>query len=151
MRSFSLPVMVNGPLIRIEVGFPRPTELALRRAGRPVLTPLSLDALVDTGADASMVDHELLTPFVREGLHLRAMVHVNAPGLGGLSLAPQFVVGFRILHPSGNDRSDLVFHETEVIEHLLGAPGYQALIGRDILSRCIFTFDGPANTFTLTY
>src|SRR5947208_11459728 len=122
MRSFTLPISVNGPLVRVEVGFPRATELALRRAHKPVLSPLNLDALVDCGADASVIDYGLLTPFCREGMELHAVVYVNAPGLGGLVMVPQFVVGLRILHPSGNYRMNLVLHETEIVEHKLGSP-----------------------------
>ena len=151
MRTFTSSIGVNGPIVRVEIGFPRPTELSLRRQGRPILAPLVLDALVDTGADTTIIDHGLLTPFVREAMSLHAIVYMNAPGVGGLCIRPQFVVGLRIPHPSGNYRFDLLLHETAVVEHTLGSPGYQVLIGRDILSRCVFTFDGPANSFTLTY
>ena len=66
-------------------------------------------------------------------------------------MVPHFVVGLRILHPSGNYRLNLALHETGIVEHKLGSPGYQVLIGRDILARCQFLYDGPASTFSLTY
>ncbi len=34
---------------------------------------------------------------------------------------------------------------------LLLAQGFHALIGRDILSRCLFAYNGATGTFTLAY
>jgi hypothetical protein len=151
VSSFSLPIQKDGAIVRIRVGFAQSTEITIRQAGRAVRPALDIAAMIDTGADVSMVDYGLLTPFVRENMPLVAFVNVNAPGLGGLSLRPQFLTGVRVCHPSGNVRDDLILPATELVEHTLGAPSYQVLIGRDILSLCVFTFDGPANTFTLTY
>lgn len=149
--TFTLPVSPAGPIVSVRVGFSRGRELAIRRSGRPVLAPIDLKALVDTGADVSMIEHGLLTPFVREGMDLKAFVNVNAPGLGGLALCPQFMAAVRICDPSGNPRQDFVRPAAELVERNLGTPDYQVLIGRDMLSRLVFQYDGPANEFTLTY
>ena len=93
----------------------------------------------------------LLTPFVRDGMELKAFVHVNAPGMGGLGLFPRFLCGVDILHPSGSQQQHFRLGAVELIERTLGSPDFQAIIGRDSLSRCVFTFDGPANTFSLSY
>ena len=151
MSSITLPLTTDGPIVQVRVGFARSTELAIRRAGLSVRNPLDLAALIDTGADVSMIDHGLLTPFVREQMPLAAFVHVNAPGLGGLALRPQFLTGIRVCNPSGNPRHDLAIPNTELVEHNLGSSGFQVLIGRDILSQIEFHHDGPAHRFTLTY
>jgi hypothetical protein len=151
MTAFSLPCPADGPLVSVRIGFTAALERDIRRAGRPVLSPLTLFALLDTGAEVSMIEQGLLTPFVREGMKLEAVVGINAPGLGGFTYCPQFMVRFQIVHPSASQRLDLTFAATELIERPLGAPAYQVLIGRDILSRCVFTLDGPAGEFTLTY
>jgi Retroviral aspartyl protease len=151
MTSFTLSCAADGPLVRVQVGFTSAYTQDLRRSSRPVLAPIELTALLDTGADVSVIEQGLLTPFVREGMKLEAIVAMNAPGLGGLGYYPQFMVGFRIVHPSGTRNLDFVEDATEFVERPLGVTAYQAFIGRDILSRCIFTFDGPANTFSLTY
>lgn len=151
MTAFSLPIAPAGPIVRIEVGFSCGRRLALQRARRPVLNPISIDALIDTGADASMIEHGLLTPFVRDGMLLRGFVHVNAPGLGGLAVSPKFLVGLQIAHPSGNRQFNLVLDAIDLVERSLGATEYQALIGRDVLAHCQFLYDGPTNTFSLTY
>jgi hypothetical protein len=151
MTTFSLPVTATGPIVRVRIGFSRGKELAIRRSGRAILTPIDVDALIDTGADVSMIESGLLTPFVREGMDLKAIVHVNAPGLGGLALCPQFLTGVRICHPTGNRQQDVLFPAAELVEYALGGPDYQVLIGRDILSRLVFQYDGPAATFSVTY
>lgn len=151
MTTFDSRVAGDGPIVRVEVSFARATIAKLRAAGRPVLPPLELDALIDTGADASLIDHGLLTPFVREGMELNAVVPVNAPGLGGFSWYPQFVAGLRVKHPTGPRSLDLVLPAAELVERPFGTTTFQVLIGRDILARCRFVYDGPANTFSLTY
>jgi hypothetical protein len=151
VSSITLPVAVDGPIVQIRVGFARSTELAIRRAGRPVRPPMDLAGLVDTGADVSIIEHGLLTHFVRDQMPLLAFVHVNAPGLGGLAIRPQFLTGLRVCHPSRNPRHDLVVANTELVEHSFGSSGFQVLIGRDILSQIELHYDGPANQFTLTY
>jgi hypothetical protein len=107
--------------------------------------------LIDCGAEVSVIRQGLLTPYVREGMPLVAFVHVNAPALGGLNLRPQYLAGLRIEHPSGNPRLDFVIPAVEIVEHDLGAINYDVLIGRDILARCQFLYDGPANSFSLIY
>ena len=38
-----------------------------------------------------------------------------------------------------------------VVEVPLAVLGYQALVGRDVLGRCRFLYDGPSGRFKLTY
>jgi hypothetical protein len=133
------------------VGFSAALTQSIRQSARPILAPIELTALLDTGADVSVIEHGLLTPFVREGMKLEAVIAMNPPALGGFGYFPQFMVGFRILHPSGTGSLDFVEDAIEFVERPIGASAYQALIGRDILDRCVFTMDGPASTFSLTY
>jgi len=151
MTTFESLLAEDGPIDRVEVSFARATIAKLRRAGRPVLPPLELDALIDTGADTSLIEHGLLTQFVREGMELSAVVPVNAPGLGGFSWHPQFVAGLRVKHPTGPRSLDLVLPATELVERPFGPTGFQVLIGRDILAQCRFVYDGLAGTFSITY
>lgn len=151
MSSFVQPISPAGPIVQISVGFSPGREAALRRLGRPVLSRIIFSAPLDTGADVSMIDQGRLTPFVRDGMELKAFVHVNAPGMGGLGLFPRFLCGLDILHPSGSRQQHFRLGAIELIERPLGSPDFQALIGRDILSRCVFNFDDPANRFSLSY
>ena len=63
----------------------------------------------------------------------------------------QYEVRLTVVQPSGNAALDLVLPELPVVELSLAALGYQALIGRDVLTGCRFLFDGPAGRFELGY
>lgn len=45
----------------------------------------------------------------------------------------------------------LKFDSIAVVERALGAPAYQALLGRDVLASCGFWYDGPGGRFTLAF
>jgi len=151
MSSFVRPLIVDGPIVPVQFGFAQATVRTIRRAKRAVLQPGTGLALIDSGADVSMINRGMLTPFVREGMPLTAFVHINAPGLGGLNLRPQYLAGLRIEHPAGDPKFDFVIPAIDLVEHDFGAVCYQVLIGRDVLALCKFLYDGPANTFSLTY
>jgi hypothetical protein len=56
-----------------------------------------------------------------------------------------------VVHPSGNVGDNLVLRHLSVLDLQLGPLGYQALIGRDVLAACRFSYDGPGNRFRLAY
>ncbi|MCE9533653.1 MAG: hypothetical protein K8T89_21380, partial [Planctomycetes bacterium] len=85
------------------------------------------------------------------GLVHRRIVIANIPALGGVNAAMEYSVGLRILHPSHDPKRDFVVGRQDIFEQSLGGLGYQALIGRDILSHCLFILDGPSNSFTLAH
>jgi hypothetical protein len=73
------------------------------------------------------------------------------PAIGGLSLTWQRDAALTILHPSGSAAEDLRITNLVVVELPLLGLGYQALIGRDVLSQCRLLYDGPADRFELSY
>jgi hypothetical protein len=121
---------------------------ARRKARRPIPQPILLDALLDTGSDLSCVDPSAIRPL---DLPSAGLMPTYSPGLGGLALSPQFTVNFAILDPSGTRGTDLLLADWIITELDMTLLGYQVLNGRDILARCKFLYDGPANTFSLTY
>jgi hypothetical protein len=56
-----------------------------------------------------------------------------------------------IVHPSGNARDNLVIRDLSVFEVSLTPLGYQVIIGRDVLAKCRFLYDGPGDEFELAY
>ena len=48
----------------------------------------------------------------------------------------------------GEGESNPLESTVEVIQCDFASRGFYALIGRDILCRCVLTYDGPANMFT---
>ena len=103
-------------------------------------------ALVDTGASCTCVD-----PSVLANLNLTptGSVSVNTPSTGATPhLANQYDIAL-IIPP--NKGVPLIFQTIPVVASDLSAQGLQALIGRDILKGCLFTYNGDADVFTLAY
>jgi hypothetical protein len=151
MHTLNAPIGADGILLDILVGHANANVLLLRRSGRPIPAAVALRALVDTGAEISCVDQQALAPLVAQGLQLGRIVLANLPAAGGLSPTREFVVSLTLLHPSNDPRANLVLRNQPVMEQSLGSLGYQALIGRDVLDRCLHWHNGPDKLFTLVY
>jgi hypothetical protein len=85
-----------------------------------------------------------------ESLTPTGSVSVNTPSTGATPhQAEQFDVTLAIPAPNG---PPLIFYAVPVVaSDLLAAQGFHALIGRDILNRCLFAYNGDASLFTLAY
>ena len=59
----------------------------------------------------------------------------------------QFDVRIQIVHPLAIRR----FHSVPVLELPLIKKGYEAILGRDVLSECLFIYDGQSKQFTLSF
>jgi hypothetical protein len=138
----------DGAFVNIRISLSRPEMMRRRAAGQPIPQPIALRAALDSGAEFTCFNQNLLGPL---NLPLRGVSLVNAPGLGGLSLAPQHDVGLTILHHSGTAALNLVIPELPILEMPLRTVGCDGVIGRDVLDRCLFVYNGPARTFALGY
>jgi hypothetical protein len=135
----------RGPFLDIMVMATHQRVMALKAAGRKPPSPITIRALLDTGASCSALD-----PLVAKGLGLdpagRVQVHTPTTGtayewrnlydatvvLGeGTSFVRTFTVGF--------------------LDTDLSSEGFLALVGWDILKACVFTCNGPTGTFTLKF
>ena len=138
----------SGAVVRIEVGLSAGDVEAQRAALRPILQPVDLYALLDTGAEASCVDPEILASV---GATLAGFDLVNLPATGGLTISCQYRVMLTVVHPSKKKYLDLVVPDLRVLEVPLSTLGYRALLGRDVLKRCRFVYDGMSGQFRLSY
>jgi hypothetical protein len=151
MHTLSSVIEPEGPLVDVLIGLAAGDVRTLRLAGRPVPAPVAVRALIDTGSEGCCADPKVLAPFLAQGMTLLRFVFTNVPALGGISLGAEYAVDLTIVHPSGAPRANLVLRDHSALEQPLGALGYQALIGRDALARCLFVYDGPGERFTLAY
>ncbi len=142
------PITSVGVLVTIQVGVGRSQRQQLLRAGQAIPQPVTLEALIDSGSDCSCVDPVAIAPL---RLLLRGPQFTNVPAIGGLTLAVEREAALRIVHPSGHPSRDFVEPWVPLVELPLGTRGYKALLGRDLLDRCRFRYDGPARTFALAY
>jgi hypothetical protein len=58
-----------------------------------------------------------------------------------------FDVSMSLLHP----KLTYTFYSVPVIESDLTGQGIGALIGRDLLAKCLLVYDGQAGVFTLAF
>jgi hypothetical protein len=147
MAHFTLQVSPDGPIVTAAVGVSIPRTVALKEAGLPIPPPVMIRGLLDTGASGTAVDPIVLTQL---GLTATGSTLVNTPTTGATPLpADLFDVAFMIPGPDGTQP---LFSQTMPVmaSDLFAAQGFHALIGRDILSQCVFVYNG-SGFFTLSY
>jgi hypothetical protein len=146
MPHRTLPISLGGPLIDILVGISVHRQHALVKANQPVPQPLIVRALIDTGATCTNIDSSILSAL---GVTSTGQVPVHTPSTRGGQphLACQFDVSLTFSHP----KLTWHFQAVPVLESDLAHQGITALLGRDILKECLFTYDGSAGTFCLAF
>ncbi len=147
MPHFTLQITGDGPMVLAFVTVSEGRAKALTEAKQPMPDPIKIRALVDTGASCTCVD-----PKVLEGLGLTPTGTTTVVTAGGVpEERSQFDIGLVI--PGSNSADSLLIERTipVVATHLLEIQGFHALIGRDILGRCVMNYNGALRTFTIAY
>lgn len=129
----------RGPMLPVVIQ-PSPSfAAALTKAGKPALQPATGMALIDTGATSSCVDGEIAQ---RMGL---------APnGTGVISSASHekaetLTYPLRLQFPGWNVNLDCM----KALAVPIAKQGFIALVGRDLLIRCLFVYNGPDGAYSL--
>jgi hypothetical protein len=138
----------DGPLVKVAIGWSFARARQLRLALSPVPSPLEVLALLDTGAEVTCVDTSLVQQL---SLPVGSPGFSNAPALQGLGISLFYHVSLTILHPSGQRQNHLLVRDLSALELQLGLLGYQVVIGRDVLSRGLFLYNGKNQRFSLKY
>lgn len=128
-----------GPCIQVELGVGSARVAALQVAGHAVPAPVPVTAMIDTGAAATVVGASVAQQL---GLSPVGAVLVNTAVVTGV-LCYQYQA--RVLLASG-----ALLAECVVIAAPLRGRRFQCLIGRDLLARATFFYNGPDESFTLT-
>jgi hypothetical protein len=148
MPFLKLPISPHGPLVDLQFSWSTADVRVARQAGRPIPAPIDVPGIIDTGAELTCLDSGIVSQL---NLVVAAVVLTNVPALGGQSFVFKYEIVFRLLHPSGNRADDLEISTLRIASLDLGPVGYKALIGRDVLELCDFTYRGPAGEFELNY
>ena len=145
MRSKSGRIEGRGAFIDMTAMAPHKLNEQLRKAGRPAPAPVAILALIDTGASASAVDLLIVS---RLGLTPtgRALIHTSTSG-SEYEEREQYAASLYI----GSLPGETAEYTVSVIGTSLASEGFMAIIGWDILSKCILVCDGPQKTFRLDY
>lgn len=106
-----------------------------------------VNALIDTGATHSIIDLTVLQEDIEvektKFTDVQLFVHGSSESL------PVYKIGLDLLQ---NDKClDILVAAKDLSIFKIPEISLKMLIGRDILSRCIFTYNGIENTFTLDY
>ena len=145
MPHLTLPISVGGPILDLAIGVSHPRRDALRRVGQKIPSPVKIRGLIDTGASSTCVDPAQLSQL---GLTPTGQVPIYTPSTGETPYScNQYDVGIVLIHPS----LQLVIGEQPVIAPSLPLQGIHALIGRDVLARCLLVYDGANNQFVLAF
>lgn len=136
------------PLVDVLVGPSASQVQKLRSALRPIPAPVGSRALLDTGAEITCIDTALIH---HANLPIHGTTLANVPALGGMSVSLLYDASLTVVHPAGDPADNLIIRNLPVLDVALAALGYQVLIGRDVLAKCRFLYNGPKNRFRLSY
>ncbi|MEO8382517.1 MAG: retroviral-like aspartic protease family protein [Acidobacteriota bacterium] len=142
MPSFesSLPdLQTSGPILQVFIGPSR--ELIVAYGTEAVASPIPVSALVDTGAAATVITAETAALL---GLRSVGAVSIHTPTTIDPVLCRQF-------HVNVHFSPVFAVENIVVIEAPLTGQFFQCLIGRDVLSRGVLTYDGARNRFSITF
>src|SRR5665213_1047224 len=142
MPHVSLEISPRGPLLQFLVGVSGPRLQALRLAGQAAPQPIPITGLIDTGASCTSVDSSILRQLAIPSSG-STPVHTPSTQAGAPHVANLYDISLVLVHPL----ITRTFNALPVTESQLIHQGIQALIGRDILAWCLFTYDGAGKKF----
>ena len=134
-----------GALVTIGVSATPRRVVELRKIGRKPASTTEFLGLIDTGASHTAID-----PHVARQLALEStgFVSIHTPSTDSSQVERD---SYDAMISLGVGKRGMVSVACEVVECQLAHHGFLVLVGRDVLSRCILTFDGPADRFLLDF
>ena len=145
MPKLRIPIGAEGPIMELSVWVDRITAHAMIANGLSLPRALNLRALIDTGSDITAI-HPLVTQSFSPAVGDR--VEVSRPGLdGGPYTAPLHDIRVAFSGPGLRVR----WIGITAVGLVPASPGVLAIIGRDLLARCRFLYDGPKAEILLAY
>lgn len=148
MTTVYLPYTAGRPLLPVIIGVSQPKIYSLANAGRRIPKPIDCNFLIDTGAEDTYVDRLVLDQ-LRLYPNNTVQVQTGIPGSQPFSFY-EYEVKLRI-STTVLGQVDFVLEAMSIICGDFRSQGIDGLIGRDILENCGSLFDGPRQTFTLTF
>ena len=129
----------EGPAVEVQFLIPRQIEDQYRKANKPIPAPISIKALIDTGATNCVVRQDIPNAL---GLQPIDIIGINTPSTKNHRAYRYFI---RMVIPSANITYEGLFTALP-----LDGQNISSLIGRDLLAFGIMIYTGNANQFTLS-
>ena len=133
------------PILDLWVTVSAPYAEALKKDGKPVPNPIRVRLLVDTGAKSTCLD-----PWIFKALSLspNGSTLIQTPSTQSVPFpCNTYDVSLTIMHST----SHLFRSSLRVVEADFASQGIDGLLGRDVLSDCLVIYDGPGQSFTLSF
>src|SRR5437870_1747447 len=146
MPHFTKHLSPQGAIVNAAIMVSAARLAMLEDTAQPVPPPQTILALIDTGASISGVEPAILTAL---GLTPTGEADIHTPSTGGVPVhTATYDVCIGIYAGRAGDLH-FVSDTVQVAATPLMAHGFQALIGTDILKKCIFHYNGADDMFTL--
>ncbi len=134
-----------GPILPVEIAIPTALSKYLASQNQPIPAPITGIALIDTGATRSCADNEV-------------MIKLGVNPIGRVLLGTARGRSKHLLYPAKfrfpEIRFEVEFSSVVGVDlrgQGVGKTKIIALIGRDLLSRCIFIYHGTKGSFSLAF
>lgn len=137
-----------GPVISALVGVSHSRRDALMAAERSVPAPISIRALIDTGASHTCVDSSVIRALQ---VSPTQTVQIHTPSTGAEPHTSREYDISLVVPGAVRDQAPLTIAVTPVVATELVGTGVQALIGRDILGACMLLYNGSYGQFSLAF
>lgn len=148
MPHFTVQISPQGAIVSAAIMVSSARRQMLETSGQPVPPPQMIRALIDTGASISGVDPAILSALV---LTPTGEADIHTPSTGGVPVhTATYDVCIGILAGRQGDMH-FISETVQVTATSLASHGFQALIGTDILRKCILYYNGADGLFTLAY
>ena len=140
---------VAGPLVNANVAVSEGRKTALIAAHQAVPDARIIRALVDTGAGFTSIEPAVLQAL---GLTPTGTIDIVTPSTGqGVHTTDTYDVDFSIAGAAPQDPPLVLSNLRVAACELYLKQGIHALIGRDILERCILVYNGSLAVFSLAF
>jgi predicted aspartyl protease len=129
-----------GPVFDVTIAVPEDLSRRLVADKMAVPSPVKVSAMIDTGADSSVVTPEIMKSL---GISPIDWIPIITAGLKEQT-CPLFCA--RIIFSNG-----VSIESSEIIGASLHNPSLQCLLGRDVLKSCLFIYNGQDEIVTLSF
>lgn len=132
----------NGPILDVSISIPQALADLYARQRTPLPSPITGIALIDTGATRSCVHGPIM-----RNLGVNPIGVVTSGTAAGPSPHNLFPAHFTF-PAAGIDLDFSAVVGVDLTGQIINGQQLMALIGRDVLSRGIFVYNGPLGAFT---
>ena len=148
MPYFTRKIESNGLLLKVQVGVSEERKRYLQDNQSEVPQEIVVHGIIDTGASSTCIDPSVVKELKLES---KGDIEMLTPSTGDTPvMLDQYDVSLAIF-AAPQDPPFYVDNLPVVESQSLLPQGFQVLIGRDILSQCLLTYDGFQGQYSLAF